>query len=81
MFVLKDSEQLECNGYGQEDDTQGSNVAVGPIHPLGWIWNITYNKTKLNSHKLYEKIMIPVHTIDTKFKPEVDSKELILGFI
>lgn len=51
MFFLKDSEQLQSNRYGQNDDTQVSNVAVGTIHPLSWIWNITDNKMKLNSHK------------------------------
>lgn len=39
--VLKDSKQLQGDTYGQNDDTEVSNVAVGAIHPLGWIWNKT----------------------------------------
>lgn len=77
MVFLKDSEQLQGNRYRQNDDTQGSNVAVGTIHPLSWIWNITDNKTELNSHKLFEnRLFFTIHRIDTKF---VDQK-LILKF-
>lgn len=36
---LKDSKQLQSNRYGQEDDSKQSNVAIGAIHPLGWIWD------------------------------------------
>lgn len=40
-IVLKDSKQLQGYRYGQKDDSEVSNVAIGTIHPHGWIWNKT----------------------------------------
>lgn len=39
IYVLKDSKQLQGNPYGENDDTEVSNVAIGTVHSLGWIWN------------------------------------------
>lgn len=58
---------MQGDRYGQDDDTKVSNVAVGTIHPLGWIWNKTENRTIQISHKLNEKTTITVHTLNTKF--------------
>lgn len=41
MTILEDTKQLQGHRYGQNDDSKVSNVAIGTIHPLGWIWHET----------------------------------------
>lgn len=35
--ILEEAEQLQGNRYGENDDSEVADVAVGTVHPLGWI--------------------------------------------
>lgn len=37
--ILEEAEQLQGNRYGENDDSEVADVAVGTVHPLGWICN------------------------------------------
>lgn len=67
-IILKDSKQLQGYRYGQKDDAKVSNIAIGTIHPLGWVWNKTQNRTTQTFTKaeLYETTMNTMHTIQYK---------------
>lgn len=63
-IVLKDSKQLQGYIYGHKDDAKVSNIAIGTIHPLGWVWNKTQNRTMqtFTTAELNETTMNTMHT-------------------